>query len=473
MLRNLKYSLRLLSIGWTLARHDALFGVDALTLSLPTRLVIKLITKRNRRLRRGQRLSLALQKLGPSFIKLGQALSTRADLVGDDVAADLAELPDRLPPFATAIARATVEEELDGKIADLFSSFDDVAVATASIAQVHFAETLDGKKVAVKILRPQVEQAFARDVELFLWMATQVEKRLPRYRRLKPVAMIDTFAKTTLLETDLRFEAAAADELRENSKDDPDFYVPTIEWHLTARRVLTMERIVGFSAGDIEGMKAAGINPDATMKKAARAFFTQVFRDGFFHADMHPGNLFVLADGRLAPVDFGIMGRITHADQLTLAQILWGFMQGDYDLVAKLHHDAGWIPPHVSLPLFAQACRAAGAPIMGKALNEISVGKLFGQVIAIAQMFEMEAQPHLFLLQKTMVTAEGVGRLLNPDVNMWQVSEPLIKAWAEENLSPRARAQTFARELRQVLADTPRMLMALKALVERELEAKN
>ena len=208
------------------------------------------------------------------------------------------------------------------------------------------------------------------------------------------------------------------------------------------------------------------------MKKAARAFFTQVFRDGFFHADMHPGNLFVLPDGRLAPVDFGIMGRINHADQLTLAQILWGFMQGDYDLVAKLHREAGWIPPHVSLPLFAQACRAAGAPIMGKALNEISVGKLFGQLIAIAQMFEMEAQPHLFLLQKTMVTAEGVGRLLNPDVNMWQVSEPLIKAWAEENLSPRARAKTFVRELRQVLADTPRMLLALKSLVEQELEKK-
>ena len=228
-----------------------------------------------------------------------------------------------------------------------------------------------------------------------------------------------------------------------------------------------MERIVGFSAGDVEGMKEAGIDLDATMKKAARAFFMQVFRDGFFHADMHPGNLFVLPDGRLAPVDFGIMGRISHTDQLTLAQVLWGFMQGDYLRVAQLHRDAGWIPPHVSLPLFAQACRAAGAPIMGKAMNEISVGKLFGQLIAIAQLFEMEAQPHLFLLQKTMVTAEGVGRILNPSVNMWQVSEPLIKAWAEENLSASARAKSFIHELRQLLADTPRMLLALKALLEK------
>jgi len=472
MLRNLKYSVRLFSIGWTLARHDALFGASALQISPLVRFSLWLITKRHRSLRQGQRLSRALQALGPSFIKLGQALSTRADLVGETIAADLTELQDRLPPFSARIAIATVEEELGGKVSDFFSSFDEQAVAAASIAQVHFAETLDGKKVAVKILRPRIEEAFARDVDLFLWLATQIEKRLPRYRRLKPVAMIETFAKTVQIETDLRFEAAAADELRANSKDDPDFYVPGIEWPLTARRVLTMERVVGFSAGDIEGMKQAGIDPDATMKKAARAFFTQVFRDGFFHADMHPGNLFVLPDGRLAPVDFGIMGRIEHHDQLTLAQILWGFMQGDYMRVAELHREAGWIPPHVSLPLFAQACRAAGAPIMGKALNEISVGKLFGQLIAIAQMFEMEAQPHLFLLQKTMVTAEGVGRLLNPDVNMWQVSEPLIKAWAEENLSPRARMKNFSRELRQVLADTPRMLLALKALVDQELEKK-
>jgi len=466
MLRDVKYSFRLARIVWVLARHDALFGLRALNVSWFLRALTKTIASNRGNLRQGQRLSRALQALGPSFIKLGQALSTRADLVGEDIAADLTELQDRLPAFSTRIARATVEEQLGGPLENFFASFDDVAIATASIAQVHFATTHDGREVAVKILRPGVEEAFQRDIDLFLWLAQLVERRLPRTRRLKPVAVIETFATTVQLETDLRLEAAAADELRENSKDDADFYVPTIEWQLTARRVLTIERIRGFSAGDVAGMQAAGIDLNATMEKAARAFFRQVFRDGFFHADMHPGNLFVLPDGRLAPVDFGIMGRIDHASQLALAEILWGFMKGDYMRVAQLHRDAGYIPRHVSLELFAQACRAVGAPIIGKALNEISVGKLFGQLLAIAQMFEMEAQPHLFLLQKTMVTAEGVGRILNPNVNMWQVSEPLIKQWAQENLSPRARLKTFMNEASDVLRDTPRMLLATKKFVE-------
>jgi ubiquinone biosynthesis protein len=473
MLRSIRYSGRLTRMVWIMARNDAVFGLTSLTISPLLRFPLWLITKRRRHLRPGQRLSRALQALGPSFIKLGQALSTRADLVGDSIAADLAELQDSLPPFSSAIARATVEEQLGGPIDQFFQSFDDTAIATASIAQVHFAVTIASKEVAVKILRPRVEQAFQRDCDLFLWLAKLVERRLPRTRRLKPVAVIETFAATVQLETDLRFEAAAADELRENSKDDPNFYVPSIEWDLTARRVLTLERIIGFSAGDIDGMKAAGIDLNATMEKAARAFFNQVFRDGFFHADMHPGNLFVLPDGRLAPVDFGIMGRIDHASQLVLAEILWGFMKGDYMRVAQLHRQAGYIPRHVSLELFAQACRAVGAPIMGKALHEISVGKLLGQLLAIAQMFEMEAQPHLFLLQKTMVTAEGVGRLLNPNINMWKISEPLIKQWANDNLSPKARIKTFVAEAHEVLRDTPRMMLALKALVERELNSNN
>ncbi len=462
MLKNLKYSCRLFTIAWTLARHDALFGLEALNISPFFAASARLVARSHDGLRRGQRLSRALQALGPSYIKLGQALSTRADLVGEDIAEDLAELQDRLPPFPGHLAKAMIAAQLDAPVAQLFAQFDEEAHAAASIAQVHFAVTHSGREVAVKVLRPGIEEAFQRDLDLFFWLARLVERRLPQYRRLRPVAMIHTFADTVRMELDLRFEAAAAEELRAHSANDPDFYVPEVEWDLTARRVLVTERIRGFSAGDVQGMRAAGIDPNATMEKAARAFFNQVFRDGFFHADMHPGNLFVLPDGRLAPVDFGIMGRISTQDQITLAEILWAFMKGDFMRVATLHREAGWIPPHVSVEHFAQAARAVGQPIMGKALNEISVGRLLGQLLHIAETFEMEAQPHLLLLQKTMMTAEGVGRHLNPDVNMWKVSEPLIRQWAREHLSKPARAKAVAEEAGKLLRDLPRVLRDVK-----------
>ena len=462
MLKNLRYSCRLFAIGWTLARHDALFGLEALNVSPLLMWMCRRVARRHRGLRPGQRLSRALQALGPSFIKAGQALSTRADLIGEDIARDLTELQDRLPPFDSGAAKRMIEEQLGAPISELFQEFTDAPIAAASIAQVHFAVTPDGHHVAVKVLRPQIEQAFQRDLELMFWIARMVERRLPHYRRLKPVQVVETFANMVEMELDLRLEAAAAEELRANAKDDPDFYVPTVDWQRTARRVLVTERIYGISAGDIEALKAAGIDTTRTMERAAKAFFNQVFRDGFFHADMHPGNLFVLPDGRLAPVDFGIMGRIDHASQLILAQILWAFLKGDYMEVARLHREAGYIPPHVSIAQFAQAARAVGTPIAGKALNEISVGRLLGQLLAIAQTFEMEAQPHLLLLQKTMMTAEGVGRGLNPDINMWQLSEPLIREWADSHLSARARVKDFGKEMLETLRDTPRVLREAK-----------
>ncbi len=467
MLKDLKYSCRMIGIAWTLARHDALFGLQALNVSPLVTFTARLVARRRTGLRPGQRLSRTLQALGPSFIKLGQALSTRADLVGEDIAADLTELQDRLPPFPAKLARRMIEEQLGASIEVLFATFEEEAHAAASIAQVHFATTNSGREVAVKVLRPGIEDAFKRDTDLFFWLARLAERRLPHYRRLKPVAIITTFADTVRLELDLRFEAAAAEELRANTKNDADFYVPTVEWDLTARRVLTTERIRGFSAGDVEGMRNAGIDPDATMQKAATSFFNQVFRDGFFHADMHPGNLFVLPDGRLAPVDFGIMGRLTHADQLVIAEILWAFMKGDFMRVAVLHREVGWIPPHVSVEHFAQAARAVGQPIMGKPLNEISVGRVLGQLLHIAETFEMEAQPHLFLLQKTMMTAEGVGRGLNPGINMWKLSEPLIKQWASEHLSGPARVKDFLKEATGTLRDAPRVLREVKEFIDK------
>ena len=473
MLTNLKYSLRLFGMGWVLARHGALFGLEALHVSPTLLWFLRRIARPHKGKRRGQRLASALTALGPTFIKAGQALSTRADLIGEDIARDLTELQDNVPPFASKLARAIVEEQLDAPIETFFTQFDEDPIAAASIAQVHFAVTKDGREVAVKILRPNVERAFQRDIDVMFWIARIVERRLPQYRRLKPVKVVETFAETIRIELDLRFEAAAGEELRLNTKNDADFYVPTVDWELTRRRVLVTERLRGISAGDIEGLKAAGLDLDKIMESAAKSFFNQVFRDGFFHADMHPGNLFVLPDGRLAPVDFGIMGRIDHANQLLLAQILWAFFRGDFKKVAQLHHDAGWIPPHVSVEAFAQACRAVGAPIMGKAMNEISAGRLLGQLIGIAQMFEMEAQPHLLLLQKTMMTAEGVGRSLNPNINMWELSEPLIREWAKANLSPRARAKTFMSEAAELIHEAPRMLRQLKELLERELEKRS
>lgn len=464
-MRSLRYSAQMLRIGWTLARHDALFGLEALNVSPLVLFLCRRVARRSK-LRKGVRLANALEALGPSFIKAGQMLSTRADLVGEEIATDLSVLQDRLPPFPSAIAIATVEEQLGAPISELFATFDENAHAAASIAQVHFATTVDGRELAVKILRPQVEEAFQRDLDLMFWLAHLAERRLPRYRRLKPVQVVETFANTIHIELDLRLEAAAAEELRTNSKNDPNFYVPTVDWARTARRVLCTERIHGIHAGDVEGLRAAGISADAVMEKAATAFFNQVFRDGFFHADMHPGNLFVLPDGRLAPVDFGIMGRISHTDQLTLAEILHGFMQGDYLRVARVHREAGWIPAHVSVEQFAQAAMAVGQPIMGKALNEISVGKLLGQLIAIANTFEMETQPHLLLLQKTMVTAEGVGRGLNPNVNMWKLSEPLIQRWADENFSGPARVKAFAKEAADTLRDAPRVLREAKEFLQ-------
>lgn len=469
MLTNLKYSLRLFAMGWILARHGALFGLEALNVSATLLWFLRRIARPHKGKRRGERLANALTALGPTFIKAGQALSTRADLIGEDIARDLTQLQDNVPPFSSKLARRIVEEQLDAPVEQYFSQFDEDPIAAASIAQVHFAVTQDGRDVAVKILRPNVERVFQRDIDVMFWIARIVERRLPQYRRLKPVKVVETFAETIRIELDLRFEAAAGEELRLNTKNDADFYVPTIDWELTRRRILVTERLRGISAGDIEGLKAAGLDLDTLMERAAKSFFNQVFRDGFFHADMHPGNLFILPDGRLAPVDFGIMGRIDKANQLLLAQVLWAFYRGDFMRVAQLHHDAGWIPEHVSVEAFAQACRAVGAPLMGKAMNEISAGRLLGQLISIAQMFEMEAQPHLLLLQKTMMTAEGVGRSLNPNINMWELTEPLIREWAKANLGPRAQAKATIKEIRELVRDAPRVLRQIKELLESEL----
>jgi len=442
-LRNLR---RLARIAMTLARHGALDGIERVGVPPLVLDVANLFRRRDLPPRPGQRLALALTTLGPSFIKLGQALSTRADVVGEAVAADLSGLQDKLAPFPGVQARTVIAADLGQPVETLFRSFDDAAVAAASIAQVHFAVTADGAEVAVKVLRPGVEALFARDVDLFLWLAELAERLVPRLRRLKPVAVVRAFEETVKLEMDLRLEAAAAAELGQNFAGDPEFRVPKVDWARTARRVLTLERVAGLPIDERAAIEAAGQEAQAVVGRAARAFFRQVFRDGFFHADMHPGNLFVAADGTLVAVDFGIMGRLDLTTREALADMLIGFLHGDYAKVAEVHFRAGFVPHGQSVGAFTQACRAIAEPILGKPLNEISLARLLAQLFEVTEQFQMETQPQLLLLQKSMLVCEGVGRKLAPELNMWELARPLIEEWMIEHRGPAARTRSVAEQ---------------------------
>ena len=458
---------RLIEIAFILARYDALFPLERV---VGLRLFMAALRPFRRRqadlarLRPGQRLAAALQAMGPSFIKLGQALSTRADLIGESVATDLSSLQDRLPPFPASEARRMIEEELGQPVSALYRSFDDTPVAAASIAQVHFAETIEGEAVAVKVLRPGIHAAFARDLALFFWLAHLIERRQPGLRRLRPVAVVETLARSVRLEMDLRYEAAGASELRENFAGDETFRVPRIDWLRTSRQVLTLERVGGIRVDNRAALVAAGHDLRQIMANAAGAFFHQVFRDGFFHADLHPGNLFIDPSGAVVVVDFGIMGRLDRRTRYYLADMLLGFLTGDYRRVAEVHFEAGYVPARQSLEAFAQACRSIGEPILGRPMHEISLGRLLAQLFQVTEEFQMETQPQLLLLQKTMVLAEGVGRLLDPTVNMWSLARPLIEEWMRENRGPEARLRDALRETVAVLERLPALARDLEKL---------
>lgn len=459
MLRNLRNTRRLLSIAWILAREDALFILEDLHIAPLLSALLRPLRKRNGALRKGRRLAAAFERLGPTFIKLGQTLSTRSDLIGDEVADDLGDLRDRLLPFPTPRARAIIEEDMGAAVSELFLRFDDSPVAAASIAQVHRAVTRDGRDVAVKILRPGIEDAFARDLDLFFWIAEIVEYRLREWRRLKPLEVVRTLKESVFFELDLRFEAAAATELAQNlARHEPGFRVPAVDWSMTSRRVLTMEWVDGIPLNDVAAIEAAGHKLDLLLARAARSLFSQVFYDGFFHADLHPGNLFVDARGDIVAVDFGIMGRLDWSSRVFIAQILRGFIEQDYRHVAEVHFAAGYVPAGKSLESFTQACMAVAQPIMGKPLNEISVGRLLGQMFRIAAEFEMETQPQLLLLQKTMVVTEGVGRMLNPSLNMWQLAEPLIHDWAGAQFGLKGKMKDAARQGGDIARKLPQVL---------------
>ncbi len=471
MVRTIRNILRLLRVARTLARYDALAVLERLDVAQgivwTARRMTLIRSRQVKGLRPGQKLAKALETLGPTFIKLGQALSTRPDLLGEEMAADLTDLQDSLDPFPGHEARAIIERNLGATIEELFEEFDDTPVAAASIAQVHFARTratdeAEGEDVAVKVLRPHVEESFHKDFDMFYWVAELLEAARPELRRLKPVESVHSLEETVQLEMDLRFEAAAATELAENFEDDPTLHIPAIKWPLTSKQVLTSERISGIPVDERETLIDAGHDPDDVIAKCAAIFFNMVFRDGLFHGDLHPGNLFVGHDGNIIAVDFGIMGRIDQKTRRHLAEMLIAFLTGDYRWAAQVHFDAGWVPAHKSVDAFTQACRSIGEPILGLPQDQISMAHLLAQLFQVTEYFDMETQPQLLQLQKTMLLIEGTGRRLNPTANMWKIAEPLIEDWVAENLGPKARLQETVEDVALAIQRLPGVVAGLE-----------
>jgi ubiquinone biosynthesis protein len=434
---------RLIKLGWVLVREGVISALPAEDLppllkfghsaaGLFARNRAKVSTQ-------SDNLSRAVARLGPSYVKVGQFLATRPDVVGVEFAADLSQLQDRMSTFPTEQATAQIEVSLGRRMADLFAEFGE-PVAAASIAQVHPATVVkDGipQKVAVKVIRPGVRERFAKDIETNYVVARMQERFYPPARRLRPIEVTRTLEQTTKIEMDLRLEAAALSELGENTRDDPGFRVPKVDWERTGRDVVTMEWIDGIKMSDIEGLKAAGHDLDALAEKLMQSFLRQTLRDGFFHADMHQGNLFVDQDGMIVAVDMGIVGRLGKKERRFLAEILFGFITRDYGRVADVHFEAGYVPSHHNHASFAQAIRAIGEPIHGQPADTISMAKLLTLLFEVTELFDMETRPELIMLQKTMVVVEGVSRSLNPHFNMWKASEPVVGGWIRDNLGPK------------------------------------
>lgn len=469
MLTDLRHLLRLFAIGRCFARQDALFVLREAPVGAGARSLLGLFQsafgRRWPERREGERLAAALGELGPSFIKLGQVLSVRPDLVGAALAEDLGRLRDKLPPFSWAEARAVIEAELGAPVDSLFAHIETEPVAAASVAQVHLAETSDGRAVAVKVLRPGVETAFARDLTLFAWLADAAERHVAGMARLRPRDVVASLRDWVAIELDLRLEAAAAGELRDNFRDDPDVLVPAIDWQRTARRVMTVERIRGLPIEDRGALQEAGLDLHELAARVIRVFLKQALRDGYFHADMHHGNLFVsTADGRLELVDFGIMGRLDLKTRRFMAEMLGAFLTGNWRRAAEVHFEAGYVPADRDVNAFAQACRSIGEPILDRPVTEISIGRLLAQLFQITETFGMRTQTHLLLLQKTMVTVEGVARSLDPEINFWEVARPVIEDWARDNLGPAARLREMAETLNDTLRRLPAILDGLERL---------
>ncbi len=461
-LSDLGHIRRLLVWGRVLARHGALRGIERDRNTPPA----------VRRLCRLARLGTfqprlpdyagAFVAIGPAAIKLGQTLATRPDLVGDAAARNLLALQDQLAPVEFAAIRREIENSFERPLEALFASFDPVPVGAASIAQVHRATTPDGRAVAVKVLRPGVREKFARDIATYEWAAAHLEALGGEARRLRPRQVIANFRRWTTRELDLRREAASASELAQAMHAFAGYRVPDIDWDRTNGRVMTLDWIDGIKISETARLDAAGHDRKDLAQRLVLAFLSQAISGGYFHADMHQGNLFVTADGTIVAIDFGIMGRIDRRARQWLAEILYGLTTGNYRRVAEIHFEAQYVPSYHSVEEFATALRAVGEPMRGRPVKDLSVGQMLDGLFAITRDFDMQTQPHLLLLQKTMVMVEGIATQLDPDINMWETAAPYVRAWIRDELGPEAAVADRLREQATTLMRLPDLIRRIE-----------
>ena len=462
MTRPATHILRLLRWGRTLARHGALRGIEQDINTPPQVRALCKVARFGTFQPREPDYAGAFVAIGPAAIKLGQALATRPDLVGEEAARNLLSLQDDLPPVSFALIKREIEASFGKPLGSLYASIDEVPVGAASIAQVHRAVTTDGRQVAVKVMRPGIREKLARDIDTYEWAAAHLEALGGEASRLRPRLVIANFKRWTARELDLRREAASASELTEAMKGFDGYRIPGIDWDRTCGRVMTIDWIDGIKISDMAALDAAGVDRPALAKRLVLAFLTQAISAGFFHADMHQGNLFIDRDGTIAAIDFGNMGRIDRRARVWLAEILYGLTTGNYRRVAEIHFEAQYVPSYHSVDEFATALRAVGEPMRGKPVSELSVGQMLDGLFAITRDFDMQTQPHLLLLQKTMVMVEGLATQLDPAINMWDTSGPFVKGWIRDELGPEAAIAERLREDAQTIMRIPELVRRLE-----------
>ncbi len=468
---------RLAAAAMRLSRHDALLPAEiSHHFPPPVRLLGSLArigantrATDGRRLRPGERLAAAFEKMSPAYVKLGQFMATRPDIIGFDAARDLGRLQDRMPAFSKESAIAEIERAFQKPIADIFDEFSE-PVAAASIAQVHRARLKDGRQVAVKILRPRIEPQVTAEFRAFARAARLIEGLSAATRRMEPVRFIETLKAAAAVELDLRMEASAASAMKDDLKETPSVHIPAIEWALTARRVLTLEWIEAIPISDLAALDAAGVDRRGLARTIISVFLTQALMKGFFHADMHQGNLMIDKERRLVLVDFGIMGRLDEATRRAFAEIIHGFITRDYLRTAKVHFDAGYVPKKHSIEAFAQGLRAVGEPLFGLSADKVDMSRVLQQLFDVTALFDMHLRPELVLLQRTMVTVEGVARALDPEINMWEAATPIVRAAITEAIGPRRqmdRLRAATEKALDIAPHLPRYVEIIAAASER------
>ena len=474
---------RLVSINFTLAR----FGLDQVVLSIHffrPLFLLGIINPfnwfRSKEQSQAERLRLCIESLGPIFIKFGQMMATRRDLFGDEITDELEKLLDRVPPFPWIQARDIVEQQLGMSLQQAFRTFDENEIASASIAQVYGAQLPDGQKVVVKVVRPGIERKIRQDIEVLMMLARMADRYWDEAKRVKPIQIVREFETTILNELDLVREAANANQLRRNFEGSADLYVPQVHWDYCRSKVMVMERISGIAVSDLKQLQAQGINLEVLSRKGVEIFFTQVFRHNYFHADMHPGNIFVATDNADDPqyiaVDFGIMGSLSISDQRYLAENFAAFFNRDYRRVAELHVDSGWVDGDTRIDEFEATIRSVCEPMFQRPLAEISFGQLLLRLFQTARAFNMEVQPQLLLLEKTFLHIEGIGRQLYPQLDLWDTAKPFIERWLSEQLGIRALARGMKKNLPYIaehLPDLPQLAFkALHRIANEELKVE-